>query len=292
MDERAHDRRRLGRLVDRQLERARRPSRLGSPASVVERGDVPVGRAAHVVLSDELGTAAHLERAPLASQDPQDVAGVRIDLVGGVRVASRDQPVPVGLHLERVDVGSVERDLRDRLHRRGVHADVAEAVPFPLDEAGLDVDLLHDVVDGDPVSCAVRRGQVPLHRPVGDHQRCSLWRELELVQVGLVAVPRPDDGDEPVRGVVDQPHAEAIAGEDDPALPPGEDRVALVLLDPEVGCARMVRHRPEPDQVSVRVVDGRAVCARAGLHSEEDVAGGRGVAVRQNVQGGRQQVGP
>ena len=60
----------------------------------------------------------------------------------------------------------------------------------------------------------------------------------DLVQVGVVAVAGPDAADLPVGAVEDHVFALAEADFEDPPLPPGEDGLAAVLLDLEVGRRR------------------------------------------------------
>ena len=65
------------------------------------------------------------------------------------------------------------------------------------------------------------------------------------------------------------------------ALKPGQHRLSLVLLDPEIGGQLIRGQRLEPDQVARRVEDHRPVLERAVLRGQEDVAvvGGGGALI-------------
>ena len=78
-------------------------------------------------------------------------------------------------------------------------------------------------------------GQVQVDRVERVDPGRALRRQPDLVQVGVVAVAGADVGDGLVGGVVDHVLALAEADFEDASLPPGQDRLALVLLDLEVG---------------------------------------------------------
>ena len=145
-------------------------------------------------------------------------------------------------------------------------------MPLEHDQPGGDVDLLHQRVH---LGLAVVGDWL-----VRDQQRRVVARDLELVQVGLVAVAGRHGGDRSVRGVHYVAGTEALTGLGQP-LPPGEDRVAAVRLAAEVEHAVLAADLLEPDQMAAVVHDHRAVLARSGLVGDEEVAlpDGRGVAL-------------
>ncbi len=111
-----------------------------------------------------------------------------------------------------------------------------ERVPLPHHQTRLDVDLLDDRV----VDHAVRwnRASPDRFRWTGSNasiQAVPCGVSADFVQVGVVAVAGPDRGDRLVGGVVDHVLALAEADLEDAPLPPGQDGLALVLLDLEVG---------------------------------------------------------
>ena len=228
-----------------------------------------------VVLEPEAGAAGHAEVAGLAAQRPQDVAGGAVELVDRRRVARRDEHAAAGERLDRVDVEGV---VEGAVGRRGVgvaQRDVAERVPLPGHEAGAHVDLLHDRVDERGQRARRRAGQVHQHRRVDGEQRVALGREAELVDVHRVAVAGVHDVQRAVAGVGDHALAEAVGGHGHRALPPGQDRLARVVLDAQVAGDLGKLELVEPDHVALAVDDHRAARAhrreghrlgRAGVH--------------------------
>src|SRR6185295_12402430 len=100
-----------------------------------------------VVLEVELGAWPKPEVAALAAERPEDAAGRPVDLVDRRGVPRRDQDAVLLQVLDRVDMEGVEGCAVLRSGLRGLEWDVAIGVPFPGDQAGLDVDLLDDRVE-------------------------------------------------------------------------------------------------------------------------------------------------
>src|SRR5207253_5382032 len=123
------------------------------------------------------------------------------------------------------------------------------------------------VEDGPPLG-ATDRGQVREHRLVDHEESGVLAAQLELVEVRFVPIACVDVGDLLVRAVHDDPVALALAVVD-AALPPGEHRLALVLLDAEVERAREVRHALVPDEMPVAGRDLVALLTPTALGREE-----------------------
>src|SRR5262249_23307528 len=126
-----------------------------------------------------------------------------------------------------VDVKPVPRRSRgaavtDR-HVRVGERDVVDAVPFVADEPGLQVDLLHERVGDRTVGRTAVGGEVAADRVVDGEQRGPLRRDLEGVQVGLVAVAGTHYRDVAVGRVGDHYGRIAPAAVHERALPPGED---------------------------------------------------------------------
>ena len=175
---------------------------------------------------------------------------------------------------DRVQVEEVEGAVRV-VRRPGVgvpQRDVAVCVPLEHHEPGRDVDLLKDRVLEDAVAAAARRGQVCGDERVRGEEGGARRRDLELVQVGLVAVAGVDGGDRLVGGAHDLvvPEADAeFRGHE--AVPPREDRLSLEALDLEVRRRHALRHRVKPDEPSLRVEDHRPGLAVPVRRRQEDV---------------------
>ena len=177
----------------------------------------------------------------------------------------------------------VKRRLRRAVRRGHVgvgERNVVERRPFEHHEARLDVDLLQQRVDHAAHGVASEWREIAEHRVVGGEQRRAGGRDLELVQVGLVAVAGPDLGDRPVVGAGDHVDTEAEPVHGDPALPPGQHRGAVELLHAQVGCDGRRRQRTEPDQLPVGVEDHRAGLGGNAVGREELVSGRVGGGVR------------
>ena len=95
------------------------------------------------------------------------------------------------------------------------------------------------------------------------------------MQVGVVAVARPDQGHAPVGAVVEDVLALAEADLEDPALPPREHRFSLVSLDSEVRRLLPGRERVKPDEVAALIDDHRPGRALPLVGGEEQIAGRR-----------------
>src|SRR5205814_430118 len=95
-------------------------------------------------------------------------------------------------------------------------------------------------------------------------------RHHEFVLVHVVAVA----GEHLLHELVPAVEQHAVSASlpiDDLPLPPGEDRLSEVGLDPEVVRAQRRVEGTEPDQMALRIADHRAVLSRAGLRRKEDV---------------------
>jgi hypothetical protein len=101
----------------------------------------------------------------------------------------------------------------------------------------------------------------------------ALRRQPDFVQVGVVAVARPDVRDGLIGGVVDDVFALTEADFEDAPLPPGQDRLALVLLDLKIGRRLAGRQRVKPHERAVLFGDHRPRRALALIGGEEQVAG-------------------
>lgn len=161
----------------------------------------------------------------------------------------------------------VERRLggaADEVEVRVLDRDLSHAVPFEQHRTGRDVDLLHDPGVDPAEARAAEHGQVGPRRPIDQQQRGPPRGQVELVQVGPRAVPGLDGCDVVVPGVIDNPLADAVPVTGDRALPPGQHRVAPILLDGQPH-RRLVRpgQRKEPHQPPGPVHDHRPLLARA-----------------------------
>ena len=218
---------------------------------------------------------ARLEARVVAAQAPAHRAGADVDVIDGPGVARRQQHVAGAARADGVHVHVVPRvaRMRRRVVRFG-DRHVAERMPLPHHQPGLDVDLLHDGVGEDVVRAAAEGGQVGVDRVEGVYPRGSLRGDAQHVQIRVVAVAGPDRTDLLVGAVVDDVFALAEADLEDPALPPRQNRLALVALHPEVRRGLTGGHRVEPDQVPGLVDDHRPRGADALVGSEEEVPGG------------------
>src|SRR5438270_10679106 len=229
-----------------------------------------------------------MEARPLAAQDPDHLAGVTVDLVNRGSASRRDQQRPIALWLDRVDVEVVEpRAVLNRLVRV-LDPHVVEAVPLVQQQPGLDVDLLHDRVEHDPVSRAADRREVPADRLLRRDEGGVLGGDEELVQVGVQTAGGADHVDHPVGRVVDHVLADPDAAAHE-ALPPGQHRLAVKRLHSHVRWRVVSPQRLEPDQVAVRVEDLGPDLKRPGLRAKEDVAW-RGLAMSRDLYGRRRDV--
>ena len=137
---------------------------------------------------------AHREARVLASQLPDDLAGLGVEVVGGPGVARGDQQAPVLVEVDRVDVEVVEREGRVAGARGRVgfgERDVVEARPLVHHQPRPHVDLLEGPVGHGAVGRAADAREVAVDRVIRGDQRRALRRQLELVQVGLQPVPGP-----------------------------------------------------------------------------------------------------
>jgi len=200
-----------------------------------------------------------------------------------VRVAGRDEQVPVVIDLDRVDVEVVEDpswilgQAVVRLHE----LDVIDAVPLEEHTAGLDVQLLDTAFENSPSL----HTNLARDRDQGGVSRC----DLELVDVTEHPVPRLQLCDEPV-GVVVDGIAALPAAFVRLAVPPRQDRPSVVSLHAEVGHPMRVE-RQEPDDPTAVVEDEWPRLDDVLLRRDEDVAGRRALRVLQDLDGRRLQVG-
>ena len=189
-----------------------------------------------------------------SAETPQHLPALAVDLVDRRRVARRDEQVPVGVELDRVEVEVVDvagrPDLRDV---RLVDADMLVAPPLEQHAPARDVDFLHD-----PGHEArhVRRRDLAVDRD----QRRVLRREQQLVQVTMAAASRLHARNLVVGRVEDDPAA-AVRAEDG-ALVPRQDGAALVRLHAHVH-RRGRAERQEPDRLAMVVDDERPGMALA-----------------------------
>jgi len=180
-----------------------------------------------------------------------------VDLVHGPRVAVRDQEVPVGELVDRVQVPRIPRAGGRRAGVGVAHADAPVGMPLVHDEARLDVDLLGDGVQHHPVRGAPDLGEVARDRGINGDQRVSVGQKLELVQVRAIAVARLHRRDAPVGAVQDVAHALAEPGREDHSLPPREHRLSVQRLRTEVQRGLTRRPRRKPDHLAAGVQDHR-----------------------------------
>ena len=294
------ERHRVRREIGAQQQAARFPF-LGRVGGVVEQRDQPPRLEFGVVLPVEAHAAPELEaRVPAVAQQPVVAAGVHVHVIQRPRVARGEhhiarfagaRPPRIGARPpggDRVDVNVIPGvfpggDVVERVPQRNV----PERVPLPHHQAGLDVDLLDDRVQQDPVRGAVHRGEVHVDRVEGVDPGGALGREQDLVQVGAVAVAGADGGDLLVGAVVDHVFALAEPHLDDAALPPGERRFAFVALHLEVGGGVPARQRVKPHQRAVLFGDHRPGRPQALVGGEEEVAAGRAGPRRRRERDGR-----
>ena len=131
------------------------------------------------------------------------------------------------------------------------------------------------------------RAEVAADRVVDGDQGRVVRRQLEFVQVGLVAVAGPHHRDLPVGAVGDHPAGGAAAAGHERVLPPGEHRLAAVALHAQVARPRSGRQRVEPDQPAVFVEDHRPVLPVTRVGREEQVRRSPGRARVTVTVGGR-----
>jgi hypothetical protein len=189
-----------------------------------------------------------------------------------------DEQRPVVERLTRVEVEEVERELAagGAALERFRHRDVVEGVPLAADQAGAQVELLPDAVGDDPVDRAPHGQQIAVDGAEHRHQRDIVRLDLELVQVRRIPVAGAQDVDLTVGGVVDHHDPVAEAGGMDIPLPPREHRLAVELLDLQVGRVGPGGQGLEPHEPAARVEDHRPVLSGAGVRRGEDVAGHEG----------------
>src|SRR5919112_2708555 len=173
--------------------------------AVVEDGDGAVILAPGVVLGNEAGSWAHLEVALLATEAPQDLTVLAVDLVDGGGPFGGDEPVAVEIYLYSVDVEVVEgrAGVLRRLAVGLLDAHVLQAEPLEEHLPGLDVELLGDSSPHQAVFRAPDRGEVRPCLGVGRQERGIMGSDGELVQVSTVTVARLDPLYLPVRAVED-----------------------------------------------------------------------------------------
>src|SRR5215204_7084347 len=153
-----------------------------------------------------------------------------------------------------------------------------QAVPLEEYLARLDVELLSYPVEHITVYRITLRNEVPWHLTVDRDQGRILGRDEELVVVLLVAVGSRKAGYLAVGAIQD--HVLALAVSCVVSLPPGEHRLSLVCLRPEVHHIQiLVLQEVQPHGLSVVVENHRAAlpCV-ALLRSNEDIAGGDVIA--------------
>src|SRR5215218_3246521 len=119
---------------------------------------------------------------------------------------------------------------------------------------------------------------MPLYFAVDRDKGRILGRDAKLVVVPLVAVAGPYPCYLPVGAIED--HVLALAVTSMESLPPGEHRLSLVCLRPEVHHIHiLVLQEVQPHGLSVVVEDHRtALLCVALLRSNEDIAGGDVIA--------------
>ena len=147
---------------------------------------------------------------------------------------------------------------------------VVEAVPLEQHAAGRDVDLLDDPLDDLPVAGPADSGQICAELAVDRDQCRSTRRDQEFVQIALVALAGLHSGDLAIAVIDDHADTAAVAG-GDLSLPPGQHRVAAIVLHPHVHRGRL-RDRQEPDRLAVVVEQQGAVLAGARERRGEDGA--------------------
>ena len=198
-----------------------------------------------------------------------------------LRASTRKLPSRHRFH--GVDVEGVEGTVQGGPPRGVVGArqrHVVEEVPLAADQAGGEVDFLEQGVGDGRFARTADRAQVAADRVIDGDQGGVARRQLEFVQVGLVAVAGPNHGDLPVGAVRDHPSGRAAAAGHERILPPGEHRLAAVALHAQVAGPCSGRQRVEPDQPAVFVEDHRAVLALSRVGREEQVPAGLARAPR------------
>ena len=110
------------------------------------------------------------------------------------------------------------------------------------------------------------------------------------MQVGLVAVAGVDACDLLVGAVGDDLFALAEALRRDDALPPRQDRLAVVLLHLQVGRFDAARQRVKPDDVAGFVEDQRTAGTGAAVGGGEQIASCRRRGARRHLDGRRLEV--
>src|SRR2546429_5664979 len=147
-------------------------------------------------------------------------------------------------------------------------------MPLEHHQPGPYVDLLDDRVPDDRVPLSADRLEAVPDRFRSDDVRGPRGRHHEFVLVHVVAVA----GEHLLHEVVPAVEQQAVSASlpiGDLPLPPGEDRLSEVVLDPEVVRAQRRVEGMEPDQMALRIANHRAVLSRAGLRREEDVVARR-----------------
>ena len=131
-------------------------------AVVVEDRDQGTARInVRVVLPLKRRPGPELEVRVTATQDPQDPAGLGVDLVHGRGVAHRHQEAAIAQRLDRVDVVGVPGEAVGRDgHLDVAQGNVVAGVPGPKQLPGAQVVLLNRGVDHRPVVGTPVLGQV------------------------------------------------------------------------------------------------------------------------------------
>src|SRR5215208_293156 len=174
-------------------------------------------------------------------------------------IAGRDEQVIFVVYVYGVDVEIVVG-----LGISLVEAHVLQAVPLEEHLAGLDVELLDYPVEHVTVSRIAGWNRVPRHLVVDRDQRRILGRDEKLVVVPFIAVAGPYPCYLPVGAIED--HVLALAVTRMESLPPGEHRLSLVCLRPEVHDIHiLVLQEAQPHGLSVVVEDHAPILPRTGL---------------------------
>ncbi len=122
---------------------------------------------------------------------------------------------------------------------------------------------------------ASHRGEVAVDRAERRQQGRALRRDVEVVEVGFVAVARVDASELLIGAVVDHLFALTEALRRDVSLPPGQDRPAAVLLHLQVGRRDVRRQRVEPHEIAGFVEDRRSRFAGPDVRGGEHEPSGR-----------------
>src|SRR5215211_63619 len=256
------------------------------PGAVVEDGDGTVFPTAGVVLPGGAGVLSHLEVALLAAEAPDHLAATAVHLVDGPRVAGGDEQVPVVVDVYGVDVEVVEATAVIPLDVGLLDADVVYAVPLEEHLPGLYVHLLGDTLDHRSRHGAAEVGEIQAHKVVDREQSRALRGDAEVVLVSPVAVARLDPLYLPVGTIEDHVLSDAGPGLG-LAFPPGQHRLALVLLHLEI---QRVQPFTEPHGPSHVVDDHRPVLPPAQLRGGKDVPARPATRPRVHRDGGRPEV--